>query len=172
MKLPNPLSSARAEHVREGHYWLGFTLFGGLLPVYGGALFLWIFSSDWTPTQFVDHGEFAIYSAGLLAYALFIVVREYQAPFPERAAWGLLTGVLLVLSVIVFTAVSAADAQPKVAEELNRVPLRVVSLLFYLLALGASYLLTVRKEGLTFDMEAVRGERMATLEDKFDELGK
>lgn len=170
MKIPHPLANARSEHVREGQYWLGFTLFGGLLPVYGGALFLWIFSSKWTPTQFVDHGEFAIYTAGLLASALFIVVREYQGPFPERAGWGLFTGVLLVLSVLVFAAAAAADADPKVADHLNKVPLRVVSLAFYVMSVVATYILTIRSQGLELDYQAVRGDTMAKLDKKFDEL--
>ena len=171
MQLPNPLRGAQPENLEEGRFWLGFTLFGGLMPLYGGAFFLLLFSSEISFEAFIDHGEFAIYSAGLLATSLLVVVREYKAPFPERATWGLITGVLLVLAVLVFAVAAAADAAPDVAKDVNRGLLRVSSLVIYGLALATTFVLTVKREILTVNVEAIRAKRMGRLEDVYDSTG-
>lgn len=169
--VPNPLKGAQHSHVMDGLLWLGFTLLFGLLPLYGGALFLWFLSSELSLRGFVDHGEFAIYSAGLLAPALFIVVREYHAPFPQRAFWGLISIVLLVLVMIVFAAASAADAAPDVAKNVNRISITAASVILYSLALGTAFILTVQREALIVDAQAIRAKRTGSLEEEFDSTG-
>jgi len=174
MKIPNPLAGVKSEHVLEGRYWLSYTQFGGLLPLYAGAALLWMFGSALSFGRFVDHGEFAIYSAGLLASALFVVGHEYRTPFPQRTFWQLVTAILLVFSVIVFAVASSADASSSdKADSFNHVALRVVSLILYAFSVATAFVLTVFKESMTVpDIEAIRGDRMAILEGKFDDLEK
>ncbi len=164
------LRRARDEHWREGWFWLGFTILGGLLPLWGGATFLWVLSSDLSPSGFVDHGEFAIYSAGLLAPALFVVVREYKAPFPERAGWALFTVALLIVALLFFAAATAPGAAPTAGFEINRAALRVLTPILYLASLCLAFALTVIREALAAEPRLDELSSTGRLEDKFDTL--
>lgn len=182
--MPNPFSALRywilgAPHHRTALYWLAFTLFGGLLPLYGGAFFLWVLFSRFSWANLVDHGEFGIYSASVLASGLFVVSREYKVPFPERATWVLAAVVLLVLSVFVFSAAFAAANEPGLNSNVNDFAIRVGSPILFSLTMAFVFSLTVRGQGLEEPREtqlaeevvSIRGEQMATLEDDFDGLG-
>ena len=170
MRLLGSLARAKRKDWEEGVVWLAYTLFGGLLPVYGGAIFLLLLFSDVSWDRFADRGEFAIYAAGLLAGALLVVMREYEGGFPGRSVWGLLITVLLVIAALVFTAAFAADAAPDLADTLNRGVLRVMSILLYAATVVLALVLAVMKEALQqLNVEGIRATEMQQLERAFDE---
>ena len=181
--MPHPINAVRywiqgPPHHRTALYWLWFTLFGGLLPLYGGAFFSWVLFSRFSWANLVDHGEFGIYSAAVLASGLFVVSREYKVPFPERASWVLATVALLVLSVFLFAAAFAAANEPGLNSDVNDLAIRVGSPILFAVTIAFVFSLTVRGQGLeeptetrvAEEVESIRGERMTTLERDFDEL--
>jgi hypothetical protein len=170
MRLLGSLEGATPRDWQEGGVWLAYTLVGGLLPVYGGAIFLLLLFSDLSWARFLDHGEFAIYAAGLLAGALLVVGREYRGGFPGRSLWILLIAALLLIAAIVFTAAFAASAAPDLANNLNRGVLRVLSIVLYGLTVVLAFVLAVAKEALDkVNVEGIRAEDMQRLERGFNE---
>ena len=172
MRLPGLLSNTQKEDWGSGSAWVSITLFFGLLPLWGGALIFFLFSSDVSWAGMVDHGEFAIYSATLLATALLVVFREYKVHFTERLFWGTIAVVLLVLTLLLFSAASAADTAPDLAEQVNRSALRLLSLSVYIATVGVVFLLTVLNTALDRqDPQAAQAERMSDLAARVKELG-
>ena len=57
-------------------------------------------------SDFVSHGEFAIYAASLVSPASYLILRDYKRTifFPGRILLGLCALVLLVFSVMIFSA--------------------------------------------------------------------
>lgn len=169
MKLPTPLNQADGSHWKGGLTWLGWTLGAGLLPVWGGALVLVVLSADVTGGRFVDHGQFALYAAGLLATSLYLTLSEISVPRRARPVWGGLSGLLLAAAALTFAAVLASEALPGLAANLNRALLGMISVGLYLIALLIAFLLTVAKESFV-DIQNIESSRSAQLEDQFDRL--
>jgi hypothetical protein len=138
--------------------------------LWGGAILLWFLSSDLSLVGFVDHGEFAIYSAALLAPALFILLHEYRPAFPDRTAWGLATIACLVLAVLMFAAASAPQAARDAPFEINRVALRVVTTLLYAASLALAFALVVVRETLASEPSLDELDSTGPLERRFDQL--
>jgi hypothetical protein len=138
--------------------------------LWGGAVFLWFLSSHVSLVGFVDHGQFAIYSAGLMAPALFVLFHEYRAAFPERTAWGLSTSFCLVMALLMFAAASAPQAWPDAPFEINRVALRIVSPLLYVVSLMVAFALVVVKETLASEPTLDELDSTGPLERRFDQL--
>ncbi len=67
-----------------------YTLVGGLLPVHGGMLLFKLFSRVVQFSDFSDNGEFALYSAALLAPSLYLILKDYNTSnFLYRRAFAL-----------------------------------------------------------------------------------
>ena len=167
MRLLGTFGRTRSENWSDGGNWLLFTLIGGLLPVWGGAIILVLFGNEVSFASFTDHGEFAIYSAGLLASALLVVMREYRARFRERAILGLLSLVLIIIATLIFTAASAGENETTL--NVNRTIMRNASVTLYCITVILTFFLTVLKEALEPRLEEI--SRTGALEDRFDELG-
>ena len=94
--------------------WGVWQLFGGLLPLWGGALILFAYGQDFHFRDYTENGEFMLYSAALSASALFVLSRELRPPFPfpYRALLGLLVIACLGTSVVLFAAVFVGTKLP------------------------------------------------------------
>lgn len=98
---------AKRSHVVDSVVWFLFTIVGGLLPVWGGAVLLWIAPGNVHWLDFASHGEFALYSAALLAPAIYIVTAgPGGVPFPSRTFVVLIEIILLLLAVLAFSGIT------------------------------------------------------------------
>ena len=115
--------------------WGTWQLFGGLFPLWGGALVLFAYGQDFHFQDYTKNGEFMLYSAALSASALFVLSRELQPPFPFpfRGLLLLIAAVCLVSSVAVFSAVLVGTKLPGETPTLNLDPgfLSTTSLIIY-----------------------------------------
>lgn len=166
------LSSAHESSWGSGGRWFFVTAILSLLPVWGGLCFFALFGQV-ELKGFVDHGEFAIYSAGLLTSALLVIFSDYTEPFPNRTFWGLITFVLLILATLVFGAVAATQQFPALGDELDLRLVRILSLMLYILTFLVTLLLTVLDKSMPGlePIETRRAGDLGELEAKFKALG-
>lgn len=98
------------EHWQEALKWLVFTIVGSLFPVWAGALLLMLTSQPFGWRDFFRHGEFALYSAAILAPAIQLLSREFRTIFFEHRWLHLLVAVVgLLVSALLFSAVIATS---------------------------------------------------------------
>jgi hypothetical protein len=103
------LTGATPEHWNDSVKWFVYTLVGSLLPIWGSWLLLPVLSQSVNWSDFVRHGEFALYSAAFLSPALYLITRDVAlAPFVHRQLFALSTIVLIVCSALLFAGVTAA----------------------------------------------------------------
>ena len=94
--------------------WLAFTLLGGLMPLWGTYILTQIGNKSSTLYDYVGRAEFALYAAATASAALFVVFRDFKAPFPLRSQLGLLfIGFLLIASVLFAGVFSSAPPDPQ-----------------------------------------------------------
>lgn len=99
------------KHWWETVKWLLFTVLGSLLPVWGSWFLLRLFSQEIRWIDFFKDGEFALYSAALIAPALYLILKEnFKIPFLQRHLCGFLAFFFLICSLLIFSAVTALSA--------------------------------------------------------------
>src|SRR5437588_3999549 len=74
--LISVLKTSESQDWWESSSWLLYNLIGGLLPMWGGLLLLYIFGHHDRWQQLISRGEFALYSAALLAPAVYVVLKD------------------------------------------------------------------------------------------------
>jgi hypothetical protein len=95
-----------------GHWWEAllqtfFTLVGGIAPLWIGWIIVRSTLGSPEVLDFARHGEFALYTASLLAPSLYLIVREsYDVPFPGAAILALLSLFGILLAVASYTIVA------------------------------------------------------------------
>src|SRR5438876_1135465 len=98
---------ANRHHVRDTFEWLFYTMLGGLLPVWGGAILYRFFVGGATLLHFASHGEFTLYSAALLGPAIYIVVKEREeVSFPSRGSFVLSSIIFLLVAALIFAGIT------------------------------------------------------------------
>jgi len=180
------LHQSKTNDWADAVYWLFWTLFGGLMPVWGGFLLLKLFSQNPTMQTFTQNGEFALYSTSTLAAAFYVISKEsglnlFRAParendvlghirvgFPGRRLLGTTIFVLTVVSAFLFT--GAVYAQfPGVSLDLNNNLLHNATLSIFLITIFITFFITVIDNAWTrTDVPSMFGESYDKLEDQFD----
>jgi len=164
-----------AEHWRESSKWLMYTLVGGLVPVWGGMFLFKLFSRPVSFSDFSSNGEFALYSATMLAPSLYLILKDYNSSnFLYRHTFALASVLGLLVSMILFAGVTAVHAGGMGSVNLDQRFLRWVTMLLFLVAVGVSFLVTaLDNERIGIDVSKVREERanqVKDLEKQFDKL--
>lgn len=161
------------KHLKEASKWFGFNFLGGLFPVYAGFFWLSIIGKNPTLIDFSNNGQFAIYTATVLAWAFYVIFKEYKiAKFFGRWIFGAICLVILIGTVFLFSAASAA-AVGKMDIELNSINL-IRNLLFisYFISLIIAYALTVLDISRSdIDIQKEREKDYQSLTEKFDKIG-
>src|SRR2546427_10690573 len=99
---------ALQKHWKETTNWLAFTLVGGLIPVWGGMVLFLLLSKPVFFSTFSSNGEFAIYSAAILAPSLYLIAKDRTTSnFLFRPFFSLICVVGLLLSAMLFAGVTA-----------------------------------------------------------------
>lgn len=100
--------------------WFLFTLIGGLVPLWLGIILLKVTSSWRGWDFFVINGEFALYSASLLAPTIHILIKDTKKPWFKLL---ILTSILLlIISTALYTTVTVkttADIQKETVEHVD-----------------------------------------------------
>jgi hypothetical protein len=126
------------------------TVIGGLLPLYLGALVLYLahlirpqLFAEMQAKDFYENGEFALYAAAFVAPMLYQLFRDLKTPFPHRMVLGLGSVVVLVLATGIFSAVALLAKIPRGATESPAVaPLGWATLALLLVSMVLSTLTT------------------------------
>ena len=172
---PSVLAAFRASN--RGHWidsgvWLGFTLVGGLLPLWGGSLLLAIVSRGDRWLDLISNGELALYSAAFIASAVHLIAKEGDEPFVQRPFFLLLAVCGLLFAGIVFAGMATIRyAFPTLSLDRSvilwlSVPLFGASVVY---AFVMNLLDNVRMSPDVQSAVAAEGKR---LEEGFDRLGE
>jgi hypothetical protein len=169
--MPRAFDDATPASWRDASYWLGYTLLGGTLPIWGGYLILELLAHAPTFGQFIQHGELAIYTTAILAPALHTVVRDFRVPgFKGRQFLLLLSVLMMFVSLCVYAAVSSAFASNPSIPIDQRV-LGWVTIPVFCLAVLLSFFVTVLDYSrLSSDPRAVVDNQRKTLDEQFSDL--
>jgi len=136
------ISSTR-DQKGNGLIWLAYTLIGGLFPLYAGIFVLLLFSSVQL-SSFVDHGEFAVYSTGLLSAALLIVLTDYgQQPFPDKRLWAMTILGFIIIATLIFSVVATSGLDGELQEQVNLGLIRILSVGLYVLTVVLMFFVVV-----------------------------
>ena len=172
MKLmPSIFDDVDKSNWRDASYWLGYTLIGGLAPIWSGYIILRILSQDPTWTQFSEHGEFALYTAALVAPAFHTVSREFRVPGLRGRQFFLLASFCcMFLAVFAYVAVGSAYASNP-SSIIDQAFLAWLTLGIFVLSTVLALCVTVLDYArLSSDLpEVVAGQRQ-NLKREFDDL--
>ncbi|MDP2278702.1 MAG: hypothetical protein Q8K51_10810, partial [Nitrospirota bacterium] len=166
-----PFRIATKEHWWDAIISMLFTLFGSLLPLWASYILLKVLASKFSFTDFIDHGEFALYSAALLSPALYIIGKDRTpAGFPYRIFFILILPMGLLFATLVFSGVVFATVTQNQPLNLNKEFLRNSTVILLILSVLFPFLINVldniRREP---DMRTIKAHEMKKLEDQFDE---
>jgi len=170
------ISGALAKHWKETTNWLGFTLIGGLVPVWGGWVLFRLISKPVGFSDFSSNGEFAIYSSAMLAPSLYLILKDLKTSnFLYRHFFALVSIFGLALALILFAGVTAVKSGGIVTAKIDQPFLTKVTLLLFVGSVFVSYLVTaLDNERIGIDIDEVRRVRdgqVKSLEKQFDDLG-
>jgi len=105
MAIIKTLRSSKWEDWKEALTCLLFTFVGSLVPVWGGAILIRLFSR-WTGWfEFFRHGEFSIYSASLLSSTLYLMVKGTKE-LKATIIWPIIG---LLISAFLFAGVTSKN---------------------------------------------------------------
>jgi hypothetical protein len=149
--------------------WLFFTLIGGVLPTWGAVIIFALIGQSLTWSLFVSHGEFALYSASLIAPMFYTLTIDRPAGFPYRGWFTALGLALLTFAAIIFVVtVLAAQGALVPRYRLNEAFLIVSSLVGYAFTVTLVYFVTMLDMlNPPANLLAVRAEQEAELARQF-----
>jgi len=176
MLLRIKILSAMSKHGKETGKWLAFSLGGALIPVWGGMMLFRLFSKPVKFSDFSGNGEFALYSAAMLAPALYLILKDFKnSPFMYRHAFAGISALGLSLSMLLFAGVTAVHTGGLGSITLDQVFLRKITLGLFVGSVVLSFLTEVLDKQRTLEdyreyYETNQGQ-FKDLQEKFDELG-
>jgi len=101
--MNSSLIDIKTEHWKEASIKLCYTLIGSLIPIWLGAIIVWMIGRLNSWTMFFEHGEFAIYSAALLASVFYLISSgRVRNPFLKKRFLSIFTLVLILLAAALF----------------------------------------------------------------------
>jgi hypothetical protein len=114
------LKSTSKEQFIESCNWLLYSLGGSTVPIWlGGYVLLPIFNQRFHWVQYGEHGEFALYSAALIAPTLRLIARDVEDfEFVRRQLFLFVGWIILTMSVAIYSGVITASSSA--ANELSR----------------------------------------------------
>jgi len=143
-----------------------------LIPIILGVFLYVLFKQKPTFKSFTNNGEFAIYSATMIATSLYIVFKDYKTvPFRFRKLCGGVSILVLLLSSILYFSVTTVDTI-NVYIDYDREFMRVTSFYIYVFSVFFTFILNgMDKSRTTIDIQNKRKEDLEKLESNFDNLG-
>ncbi len=170
--IPRILADTDPKNWQDATYWLAYTLIGGLTPIWCGYLFLRIFSQHPTWDQFTEHGEFALYTAAIIAPAFHTVSRELKVPGLRGRSFFLIARFCsMFVAVCVYVAVSCTTLSVGLPTEIDQSFLRWLTIGLFLSTTLLAFLITVLDYArLSSDLRQVVAGQEQDLKDEFKHL--
>jgi len=142
--MPRIFDDTDQTNWRDARYWLSYTLIGGLAPIWCGYIILKLLSHRLTISQFTEHGEFALYTAALVAPAFHTLGRDLKVPgFKGRQLLLLLSVCCMLLAVCIYVAVSSAYISNALSNEINQDFLAYGTVVLFVLSTVLAFCVTV-----------------------------
>jgi hypothetical protein len=164
---PHIFDDADQTNWRDARYWLCYTLIGGLAPIWCGYIILKVLSHHATMGQFTEHGEFALYTAAIVAPAFHTLGRDLKIPgFRGRQFLLLVSVCCMLLAVCVYVAVSSAYMSTSLPNEINQAFLAYGTVVLFILSTGLAFCVTV------LDYARLSSDPRAVLDGQREELKK
>jgi hypothetical protein len=175
--LISSLRSTTPTHWTEAASWLGFSVLGGLVPIWGQIILLTLFSRPFGMFDLLKHGEFVLYSAAFIAPALYLVIKDFrEIRFVRRQLFVLIAGFVLFIAALVYAGLVTVTNFSEQLEALRHVVnenfLLWVSLILLPVSVIYAYLVTVldnHRSDPNIRAEVEGNQRQ--LEKQFDQLG-
>jgi hypothetical protein len=180
-------NNSTRKHWADGFRWFSWNVMGGFLPLWATLIGLRLTKQPMTLGSVASKGELAIYSAALLAGALYLVVRDFRFKdiksfreirkglFPSMGTVVLLLVALLLLSAVTFAFVCLFDVlgtgKPEILAIFDRDFLGRSTEIILLVTIPLALLIVVADNARgEFDPQAMSGREMADLKKKFENL--
>jgi hypothetical protein len=166
------IRNTKWEHWRESLLLTLFTVVAGLAPVEIGWILLKVYSQNPTLERFAHNGDFAIYSAAVVAPILYLIVKEHRVPFANRAVYTLVSIVILLFAVAAYAAVAPVTVgiAPNLRPDMGF--LAPITIWAYVVSVLFALLVTALDNSRMFpDVRAITERQQRDLEQKFDDLG-
>jgi hypothetical protein len=172
IRRPRAFKNVNRSHLSDAGIWLFYNLAGSLAPVWFGLLILETFKRKPGWADFSQHGEFALYSAAMLAPAFYVINRDLRIPgFAGRQILGLLTLLGTLAATCFFVAVTTAFVEPKPVLEIDQSFLQRGTVTLFIFATILSFLVTVLDNARqTPDLPEIAKEQREKLAKQFEEL--
>ena len=130
------------QHWYQSFLALATTVLVGLMPIWVGFVLETLISRNFAWSPYFSHGEFGLYSAAMLAPAIYLLLKNLSEPFPQRTVFGLLALVGVALSITVYVGVTAIGQVPSLFS-LNEAFLARMSLWLYLGSLIFAFIVAI-----------------------------
>jgi len=172
IQLPGPFGDANRSHWSDAGIWLFYNLAGSLAPVWFGLLILKTFHRHPGWADFSQHGEFALYSAAMLAPTFYVINRDLKIPgFAGRQILGLLTLLGTLAATCFFVAVTTAFMEPKPVLEIDQVFLQQGTTVLFVFSAFLAFLVTALDNARqTPDVNVLAERRRKKLDEQYDDL--
>jgi len=196
MNIFEAIGQAEADDWKDACYWLFWTVFG-MMPLWLLFLPLISFSKPVSLDVFAGKGEFALYSAGILSGAIYMVTKEIKPSFvfrddvdarsrslldrleihfPSHRSLITLSVLLVVVSAAVFMMTTLAGLFSSLSPSLsiNQSFVNWFTFIIFLVSTVLSFLITVVDNASMQeqDFKRILQQDIVSLEEAFDELNK
>jgi hypothetical protein len=180
-------NNSKRRHWADGFRWFSWNVIGGFLPLWATLFGLRLTKQPMTLGAVTSKGEFAIYSAALIAGSLYVVAKDFRlkdiksfsevrkALFPSMSTVVLILVGLLLLSAVTFAFVCLFDVlgagKPEALGILDRKFLSRTTEIILFVTVPLALLIVVADETRgDFDPQKISGREMADLKNKFENL--
>lgn len=166
------LNTTTWDHWREAILLILFTLVGGLAPLWIGLLIVQSTSGSPQLLDFAAHGEFALYTASLLAPCIYLVVQESaETPFVGRTFFVLLAFFGILLAVASYTMVAPETSKVIPFAPLDRAFIGHGTISLFCISLILSLTITTLENARTYPpIHKIEKSQESELENEFDRL--
>ncbi|WP_379135203.1 hypothetical protein [Paenibacillus sp. sgz500958] len=166
------IKSATGEQWKSTSLWLFYTLVGSLIPTWGGIVLLFFFNKWQGWYLFYEKGEFILYSAALLAPALYVLIKEAKRPGFQLMA--VISIIILIISGLLYSAIALLsyniiDSDIKIDMGLLANISLWLFLISIIIAFFAELLSKIQQDP---NVEGIRSIEMTNLEDEYNKFKK
>jgi hypothetical protein len=163
----------KCRHWLDAGTWTFWNVLWGLFPLWGGFVIFRLFQKHPRLIDFSDNGEFLIYSATMLAAAMYIVLKDYNSSkFRFRRLITLVCVLIFMFIAILFTGITEANTDRLRFYDISRVFIRNMSYWIYFISIALAFFMTGLDNRRTkVDIIEERDSQLKNLEQEFDKVG-
>lgn len=158
------------QHWKTASWALLYTLIFGLLPTWAAILMHAIFSVDLKFESLAGNGQFAIYSAALIATGLYFIAREFNvSKFSGRPIFLILLCVLLIVASLIVGSVTVSSA---INLPIDKTFIMISSVLIFAFTVPIYFITAAKNEsGIAEEYKNVHDKELEELMKKFPGSG-